>query len=161
MCNVKKPASAILAGFFVHLPSIDCIFFVRFLTSCVLVLFTRREAEKVIRVANRKRKDSAMSVTMQNTLTGVRAMLASNPEITTKRIEDVLAVTEGRKVAVDPAKGRPIEKAYTARDVAELLGISVKGVQYHARMGRLVRVANGKYSGASVRALLEGKKAAA
>ena len=63
-----------------------------------------------------------------------------------RRIDDVVAVANGTKVAISPADSsrifakRELEKPVTREELARLLGCGVHTVDYHARRGRLVRV---------------------
>jgi len=84
--------------------------------------------------------------------------------ISEDRIKDALAVLRGdiRISKSDVDEPQRLEPVVKRRQVAELLGITLKGVDYHAQRGRLVRVMVGSracgYTAASVRKLLTGRE---
>lgn len=95
----------------------------------------------------------------------IRTACLQDTTIPEQRINDALAVLRGELRAANPDSGEPakLEPVVKRLEVARLLGISPKGVDYHAQRGRLVRVMVGSrscgFSAASVRKLMNGEAA--
>lgn len=100
-------------------------------------------------------------------IAGVRAILVSNPAVA-QYADDVLAILEGRKVAVERVELRAEEKHGQAvmkpQEVADLLRVHKKSLARYARKGYLERVSvPGKgrsigYTRASVERWLAGEE---
>ena len=91
----------------------------------------------------------------------IRATCQQDGSIPASRINEAIAVLRGKAATARtdmPAKLEPVLKR---QEVARLLGITPKGVDYHAKHGRLVRVKLGSracgFSADSVRRLMNGK----
>ena len=103
---------------------------------------------------------------LAKTVSAVRAVLKTNPDIPARNIEDSLDVLCGNRRAVGLSDHTSIEKPYTRSEVAALLGKSVKTVDRYARVGVLKRVTRTDtrksvgYTAESVRALISGKEVA-
>lgn len=99
---------------------------------------------------------------LKSTKEAVKAICNADPSITAAQVQAALAELEGegiRQVLDSP----PVERLYNRRQVAALMGVSVKTVGGYVRRGLLKRVcsgANGEratgYTGESVRKLLSG-----
>lgn len=108
-----------------------------------------------------------MNIAVVDTVTTtVRAVLTPYANlIEPEKVDDALAVLFGDKLAVSPDAQTTIEPPMTVQEAAKLLGCSTTAVQYHARKGRIRRVAipGAKRSrglvAADVRAILEGRAA--
>ena len=92
----------------------------------------------------------------------IRATCQQDGSIPASRINEAIAVLRGEAAATrtdTPAKLEPVLKR---QEVARLLGITPKGVDYHAKHGRLVRVKLGSracgFSAESVRRLMNGEE---
>ena len=93
----------------------------------------------------------------------IRATCQQDGSIPASRVNEALAVLRGEATTTArtnaPAALEPVLKR---AEVAHLLGITPKGVDYHAKHGRLVRVRLGSracgYSAESVRKLMRGKE---
>ena len=75
-------------------------------------------------------------------IAGVRAILVSNPAVS-QYADDVLAVLEGRKIAVERAvqqQGAALQAVMKPKEVAELLRVHIKTLERYAREGYLERV---------------------
>ena len=99
---------------------------------------------------------------MEATKTAARGLLSSlsaiDSEVTPERVGAAVAALSGAEV------GGESLRVYSVADVVRLSGRSKRTVMEWARSGRLVRVAGAGrravgFSGASVRALLEGRTA--
>ena len=93
----------------------------------------------------------------------IRATCQQDGSIPASRINEAIAVLRGEAATTrtdTPAKLEPVLKR---QEVARLLGITPKGVDYHAKRGRLVRVKLGSracgFSADSVRRLMNGEEA--
>lgn len=93
----------------------------------------------------------------------IRATCQQDGSIPASRINEAIAVLRGEAATTrtdTPAKLEPVLKR---QEVARLLGITPKGVDYHAKHGRLVRVKLGNracgFSAESVRRLMNGEEA--
>ena len=93
----------------------------------------------------------------------IRATCQQDGSIPASRINEAIAVLRGEAATtrtVTPAKLEPVLKR---QEVARLLGITPKGVDYHAKHGRLVRVKLGSracgFSAESVRRLMNSEEA--
>lgn len=93
----------------------------------------------------------------------IRATCQQDGSIPASRINEAIAVLRGEAATTrtdTPAKLEPVLKR---QEVARLLGITPKGVDYHAKHGRLVRVKLGSracgFSAESVRRLMNGEEA--
>lgn len=93
----------------------------------------------------------------------IRATCQQDGPIPASRINEAIAVLRGEAATTrtdTPAKLEPVLKR---QEVARLLGITPKGVDYHAKHGRLVRVKLGSracgFSAESVRRLMNGEEA--
>ena len=93
----------------------------------------------------------------------IRATCQQDGSIPASRINEAIAVLRGEAATTrtdTPAKLEPVLKR---QEVARLLGITPKGVDYHAKHGRLVRVKLGSracgFSAESVRRLMNGEVA--
>lgn len=93
----------------------------------------------------------------------IRATCQQDGSIPASRINEAIAVLRGEAATArtdTPAKLEPVLKR---QEVARLLGITPKGVDYHAKHGRLVRVKLGSracgFSAESVRRLMNGEEA--
>lgn len=93
----------------------------------------------------------------------IRATCQQDGSIPASRINEAIAVLRGEAATTrtdTPAKLEPVLKR---QEVARLLGITPKGVDYHAKHGRLVRVRLGSracgFSADSVRRLMNGEEA--
>lgn len=93
----------------------------------------------------------------------IRATCQQDGSIPASRINEAIAVLRGEAATTrtdTPAKLEPVLKR---QEVARLLGITPKGVDYHAKHGRLVRVKLGSracgFSAESVRRLMNGEAA--
>ena len=91
----------------------------------------------------------------------IRATCQQDGSIPASRINEAIAVLRGEAATTrtdTPAKLEPVLKR---QEVARLLGITPKGVDYHAKHGRLVRVKLGSracgFSAESVRRLMNGE----
>ena len=93
----------------------------------------------------------------------IRTICLQDNGITPKQMAEAIAVLRGERVAVQADKPKALEPVLKRHQVATLLGISVKGVDYHAKRGRLVRVKLGSracgFSADSVRRLMNGEEA--
>ena len=94
----------------------------------------------------------------------IRTTCQQDRPITANKIEDALAVLRGDATVTRAEKTSPeLEPVLKRTDVARLLGISVKGVDYHAQRGRLKRVRVGSrscgFTAESVRRLMSGEAA--
>ena len=69
-------------------------------------------------------------------LQGIRAICVSNPALAALA-DNIMAVASGAKVARD---SKELERPVKRDELAALLGISGKAIDYHARRGRLVKV---------------------
>ena len=92
----------------------------------------------------------------------IRTTCQQDCSITANKIEDALAVLRGDATVTRAEKTSPeLEPVIKRTDVARLLGISVKGVDYHAQRGRLKRVRVGSrscgFTAESVRKLMSGE----
>ena len=92
----------------------------------------------------------------------IRATCQQDGSIPASRINEAIAVLRGEAATTrtdTPAKLEPVLKR---QEVARLLGITPKGVDYHAKRGRLVRVKLGSracgFSAESVRRLMNGEE---
>lgn len=92
----------------------------------------------------------------------IRATCQQDGSIPASRINEAIAVLRGEAATTrtdTPAKLEPVLKR---QEVARLLGITPKGVDYHAKHGRLVRVKLGSracgFSAESVRRLMNGEE---
>lgn len=75
-------------------------------------------------------------------IAGVRAILVSNPAVS-QYADDVLAVLDGRKVAVEriaQQQGTVLQAVLKPKEVAALLRVHVKTLERYAREGYLERV---------------------
>ena len=93
----------------------------------------------------------------------IRATCQQDGSIPASRINEAIAVLRGEAATTrtdTPAKLEPVLKR---QEVARLLGITPKGVDDHAKRGRLVRVKLGSracgFSADSVRRLMNGEEA--
>ena len=93
----------------------------------------------------------------------IRTICLQDNGITPKQMTEAIAVLRGEKVAVQSDKPKALEPVLKRQEVARLLGITPKGVDYHAKRGRLVRVKLGSracgFSAESVRRLMNGEEA--
>ena len=95
----------------------------------------------------------------------IRTACLQDATIPEDKITDALAVLRGDLLATRPGSDEPqeLEPVVKRQEVARLLGISVKGVDYHAQRGRLVRVMVGTracgFTAESVRKLMSGEAA--
>lgn len=103
---------------------------------------------------------------LKSTRDAVKAICAADPSIPTARVQTALADLEGVGIR-EVLETKPIERSYNRKQVAALMGVSVKTVGSYVRRGLLTKIlsgANGQratgYTGESVRALLEGVRSA-
>lgn len=94
---------------------------------------------------------------MKTTETAVRAICATDPTLTPEQIDAAITALSHR-----PKNAAP--RAYNAKEVADLLGVSRRTVRAYARRGLLVPIRCGakserahSYTGASVEKLLTGE----
>lgn len=101
---------------------------------------------------------------LARTASAVRAIASTNPNIPKNIIEDSIDVLCGNRKAVKLSDHSAIEKPFTRKEVATLLGKSVQTVDLYARMGKLKRITRTGsrrsvgYTPESVRALVAGKE---
>ena len=98
---------------------------------------------------------------MKSTVDAVTAICRADPSINAGQIKAALAELNGD--GVREMRGEPPPRAYTAKQVAELIGRSRRTVTTYARRGLLKPLYTGgagkraqAYAGESVRALLDG-----
>ena len=99
----------------------------------------------------------------------MRYTLATHYGIITEIINDFIAKNINQDDYALPDKDKPsrlsntdhnkVEKAFTSKQVANLLGVTVQALRHHVRVGHIVRISNGKYSAESVRTFLAGRSA--
>lgn len=100
---------------------------------------------------------------LQTTREAIKALCAADPSLTPVLVNAALAELEGKGVrCIMP---EPAEPCYTRAQVAALLKRDPKTISRYARQGLLIPIfggADGKratgYTGASVKALLAGRK---
>ena len=93
----------------------------------------------------------------------IRATCQQDGSIPASRINEAIAVLRGEATTVRTDTTAKLEPVLKRQEVARLLGITPKGVDYHAKHGRLVRVKLGSracgFSAESVRRLMNGEEA--
>ncbi|MCR5414417.1 MAG: helix-turn-helix domain-containing protein [Kiritimatiellae bacterium] len=99
---------------------------------------------------------------LKSTRTAVEAVLRADPSVTTDQIREAVRVLDG-KTAAGLVNTEPLDRALSRKEVAEILGCSVRTVTDYAQRGLIRRFTfgvNGKlahgYSADSVRALMAG-----
>lgn len=145
----RLPVSVVYAFFQLSLNAILCG------VSCVTV-------GAAVRVRRKGSKAKGKRKMLSSTKTAVRAVCAADPSVTAEQVAAAIDALEGK---VDKSGG--MARAYSAREVAELLNVSSPTVRRLARRGLLqpVGFCGGRervtrYSGASVKALLDGSPVA-
>ncbi len=97
----------------------------------------------------------------------IRNILCDQTSLDIETINNALGVLEGHKIAidrnVDQCNELSLEQPMKAGEAAKLLGLTKKGVAYHAKLGRIrvVRADNGKrslgYVASDIKKLLKGR----
>lgn len=79
-------------------------------------------------------------------IAGIRAIMISNPAVS-GYADDVLAIIQGRKIAVEAAAARKEQPSdggiMKPKEVARLFGVGVRTLERYAREGLLQRVTPG------------------
>jgi len=108
--------------------------------------------------------ENTYTVMQSDTAEIIKCVIARDTSISEKQYNEAIAVLSGTMIAVKPtADSCPkIEPTFTTQEVADLLRISRKGVEYHIRKGHLKAVRlgsrSGRVSAESVRAILNGER---
>ena len=95
------------------------------------------------------------------TADAVRSICATDPSITAEQTKCAIKVLSGE--SVEEVKGEPLERSFNRSQVAAALGVQPRAVTKLARRGLLTPIRTTskrvtRYTGASVRALLNGAK---
>ena len=103
----------------------------------------------------------------KSTLDTIHLILRNQTNLDEETINNAISVLEGKKIAIDRNIGQSndlnLEKPMKAEEAAKLLGLTKKGVAYHAKQGRIrvVRADNGNrslgYVASDIRKLLKGR----